>query len=115
MEKNTENLNTENLIEKNFEGEVIFKLDKYLMEKKREKILLKASFLLLKKSLPENLLKNTVISKKNILFGNIVSEARLKIGMKEKMNTLLLGKDSVVVSEALLKIWIKRKKYSRKF
>ena len=35
MEKNTENLFTipENLIEKNFEGEVIFKLDKYLMEK----------------------------------------------------------------------------------
>ena len=42
MEKNTENLNTENLIEKNFEGEVIFKLDKYLMEKKKGKDSLKS-------------------------------------------------------------------------
>ena len=65
--------------------------------------------MLLTKSLSEKLLKNTVISKKNILFGNIVSEAWLKIGMKEKMNTLLLlGKDSVVVIEAVLKIWINR-------
>ena len=61
--------NPENLIDKNFEGEVVFQLDKVFNGKiKKEKILLKALFLLLKKFLSEKFLKNKVVSKKNILF-----------------------------------------------
>ena len=61
--------NPENLIDKNFEGEVVFQLDKIFNGKiKKEKILLKALFLLLKKFLSEKFLKNKVFSKKNILF-----------------------------------------------
>ena len=44
--------NPDNLIEKNFEGEVVFKLDKIFIGKiNKGKIILKASFLLLKKFL----------------------------------------------------------------
>ena len=98
------------MIEKNFEGEVVFKLDKIFNgEINKGKDSLKSIISVADEVLVREVLKNTVISKKNILFGNIVSEAWLKIGMKEKMNTLLLlGKDSVVVIEAVLKIWINR-------
>ena len=104
--------NPDNLIEKNSEGEVIFKFDKIFNGKINErKYSLKSIISVAEEIIVREILEEHSCFEKNILFWRKAKMMKTVIGLMSIH--LLLGKDIVVVSEALLKIWIKRKNYAR--